>query len=96
MALTAKQRQFLKAEGHSLNPVVMLGSEGLSDKVIKELDSSIEHHELIKLKLNAGETRKEQAQQAAEAVNAELVSVVGRVALLFRKRKEDSRFILPR
>lgn len=96
MALTAKQRQFLKAEGHSLSPVVMLGSEGLSDKVIKELDSSIEHHELIKLKLNAGETRKEQAQQAAEAVNAELVSVVGRVALLFRKRKEDSRFILPR
>lgn len=96
MALNAKQRQFLKAEGHSLNPVVMLGSDGLSENVIKEIDSSIEHHELIKVKLNAGETRKEQAQEAADKVGAELVSVVGRVALLFRKRKEDSRFILPR
>ena len=78
MALNAKQRQFLKAEAHALNPVVMLGADG------------------IKIKLNAGEGRKEQAQQAADAVKAELVSVVGRVAILFRQRKDDSRFILPR
>ena len=87
MALNAKQRQFLKAEAHALNPVVMLGADGLSENVIKEIDSS---------KLNAGEGRKEQAQQAADAVKAELVSVVGRVAILFRQRKDDSRFILPR
>lgn len=96
MALNAKQHQFLKAEAHALNPVVMLGADGLSENVIKEIDSSIEHHELIKIKLNAGEGRKEQAQQAADAVKAELVNVVGRVAILFRQRKDDSRFILPR
>lgn len=95
MALNAKQRQFLKAEAHALNPVVMLGADGLSENVIKEIDSSIEHHELIKVKLNAGEGRKEQAQQAADAVKAELVNVVGRVAILFRQNKA-SRFILPR
>lgn len=96
MALTPKQRQFLKAEAHSLNPVVLLGSDGLSENVIKEIASSIDHHELIKIKLNAGEGRKEQAAQAAAAVGAELVNVVGRVAILFKQHKDESRFILPR
>lgn len=96
MALNSKQRQFLKAQAHTLNPVVLLGADGLSENVIKEIDSSIEHHELIKIKLNAGEGRKEQAQEAADAVHAELVNVVGRVAILFRQQRENSRFILPR
>ena len=96
MALNSRQRQFLKAQAHSLNPVVMLGNDGLSEAVIKEMEASIAHHELIKIKLNAGETRKEQAQAAADAVKAELISVVGRTAGLFRQDKENSRFILPR
>lgn len=96
MALNSKQRQFLKAQAHTLNPVVLLGADGLSENVIKEIDNSIEHHELIKIKLNAGEGRKEQAQQAADAVHAELINVVGRVAILFRQSKDNSRFILPR
>ena len=96
MPLNARQRQFLKAHAHELNPVVTAGNGGLSEAVIKELESSIEHHELIKIKLNAGDGRKEQAEQAAKAVNAELIQVIGRVAILFRQKKKDSRFILPR
>lgn len=96
MALNSRQRQFLKAQAHSLKPLVQCGNEGLSDAVIKELDSTIEHHELVKLKLNAGDGRKDQAQEAADKIGAELVQVVGRVATLFRQRKEASRFILPR
>ena len=96
MSLNSKQRQFLKAQAHTLKPVVMLGSEGLTEAVLKELDSSIEYHELVKVKLNSGDNRKEQAEACAQAVKAEVVSVVGRVAVLFRQRPDDSRFILPR
>lgn len=96
MALSSRARQFLKAQAHSLNPVVLLGNEGLSESVIKEIDSSLSHHELLKIRLNAGEGRKEQAAEAAKATGAELVQVVGRIAILFRQNKEDSRFILPR
>ena len=81
MALNSRQKQFLKAQAHHLKPVVMLGADGLSQAVIAELETSIDHHEL---------------QQCADAVGAELITVVGRVAVLFRQRKEDSRFILPR
>ncbi len=96
MPLNSRQRKFLQAQAHSLNPVVMLGNDGISEGVIKELDSSLEHHELLKVRVNAGDTRKEQAEQLATAVNAELVQLIGRVAVLFRQRKEDSRFVLPR
>jgi len=96
MPLNSHQRQFLKAQAHSLKPVVMLGNDGLSENVLKEIDSSIEHHELIKVRLNAGDGRKEQAEVAAKTVNAEIVAVVGRIAILFRQRKDDSRFILPK
>ncbi len=96
MALNSRQKQFLKAQAHHLKPVVMLGADGLSDSVKAELESSIDHHELIKVKVNAGDTRKEQGQECADAVGAELISVVGRVAVLFRQRKDGSRFILPR
>ena len=96
MSLNSKQRQFLKAQAHSLKPVVLLGADGLSENVLKELDNSIEYHELVKVKLNSGEGRKEQAAACADAVKAELVSVVGFVAVLFRQRKDGSRFILPR
>ena len=95
MSLNTHQLKFLKAQAHSLKPVVLLGNDGLSDSVIKEIDSSIEHHELIKIKVNAGDDRKEQAQMAADKVNAQLVSLVGRVAVLFRQNKDGSRFILP-
>ena len=96
MPLNPRQRQFLKGEAHSLNPVVMLGNDGISEGVIKELDSSLEHHELLKVRLNDGDTRKEQAEELARATHAEVVQVIGRIAVLFRQKKQDSRFILPR
>uniref|UniRef100_UPI00402AA20D YhbY family RNA-binding protein n=1 Tax=Succinivibrio sp. TaxID=2053619 RepID=UPI00402AA20D len=54
MSLNSHQRQFLKAQAHSLKPVVLLGNDGLSESVLKELDSRIEHLELIMIRLNAG------------------------------------------
>ena len=96
MPLNSHQIRFLKAQAHPLKPVVMIGSEGLTENVIKELDSSIEHHELVKVKLNSGEGRKDQAQDAASRVHGELVDVIGNIAIIFRQRKDNSRFILPR
>lgn len=95
MPLNSHQRQFLKGQAHSLNPVVMLGNAGLSESVIEEVRQSIAHHELIKVKLNQGE-REEQAAALADATGAELVTTIGRIAILFKQKKENSRFILPR
>ena len=52
MNLNKKQIQYLKGEAHSLKPVVLLGSNGLTEGVIAEIDSALEHHELIKVKIS--------------------------------------------
>ena len=50
--LNSKQRKFLESEAHVLNPVVIVGSQGLSDGVVKKIADSLEVHELIKVKFN--------------------------------------------
>lgn len=96
MTFNSQQRKFLKENAHNLKPVVLLGQAGLSDAAVRELDRALTAHELVKIKLNAGEIRKDQAIAAAEATGAELISLTGRIALLFRARTDGSTsFILP-
>lgn len=96
MTLSSKQLQFLKAGAHSLNPVVLLGNDGLTEAVIKEINHAISHHELIKIRLNGSTDRKSQAEDAAKAVGAHLVQTIGKIAVLFKQKEENSRFILPK
>ena len=93
MPLTGKQRRALRALGHHLEPVVLVGQHGVTDAVVAAVDQALHDHELIKVKVNEGpEDRKEAAQRLAEATGAELAQLLGRTALLFKKRDEDSKF----
>src|SRR5881396_3790821 len=82
MALTAKQRQFLKGLAHPLATVVRVGKGRLTPSVVEETRRSIEAHELIKVRIesdDAAERRQIAAQLAAET-DAELAGTVGKVA----------------
>lgn len=93
MPLTGKQRRALRALGHHLEPVVLVGQNGVTDAVVAAVDQALHDHELIKVKINEGpEDRKEAGQRLAEATGAELAQLLGRTALLFKKRDEDSKF----
>lgn len=96
-ALNVKQRKHLKGLAHHLKPVVTIGARGLTAAVIEELDQSIAHHELMKVKLPAGEKAEREALLAAvcEAISAAPVALVGRTGILFRAA-EKSGFRLPR
>ena len=90
MPLNGKQRRALRALGHHLDPVVLVGQHGVTDAVVAAVDQALHDHELIKVKIHEGpEDRKEAAQRLAEATGAELAQLLGRVALLFKKRDED-------
>src|SRR5512140_2177054 len=52
MALTTKQKQFLKGLAHSLAPVVRVGRGGVSESVIQETKNSLLAHELIKVRID--------------------------------------------
>ncbi|XXF79190.1 ribosome assembly RNA-binding protein YhbY [Myxococcaceae bacterium GXIMD 01537] len=91
--LTGKQRRALRAMGHHLEPVVIVGQSGVTDGVVAAIEQALHDHELIKVKINEGpEGRHEAAERLATATGAELAQLLGRTALFFKKRKEDSEF----
>ncbi len=79
-------KQTLKAKAHHLKPVVMIGSKGLTEAIIKETDSALCAHELIKVKLAVEkEEKKPMLEQLCEKNKAALVQVIGNIAILYRK-----------
>ncbi len=98
MELTTKQRQYLKIKAAELKPVVMIGKNGITESVIEEIKSSIEHHELIKVKAKAEdrEQRDELAQYLAEQSKSTVVQFLGNNLTLFKQAKKNSKFTLPK
>ena len=80
----------LKAQAHHLKPVVMIGTKGLTPAVIDETHLALQAHELIKVKINGmeKEDRHAAAQALTEAVQADLVQIIGNTAILWRKNPD--------
>jgi RNA-binding protein len=95
--LTGRQRRHLRALGQKLTATLHVGQEGVSDAVVQQADAQLEIHELIKVRVgdNAPEDRHETAAALAERTRAHLAQVLGRTALLYRRRKEEPRIVLP-
>jgi len=98
MALTAKQRQYLKGLAHPLEPVVRVGKGGVSDAVVTETKKSLEAHELIKVRIEVddGDARRELAAKLAAATDADVAGNVGKIAMLYRAREEKPKIKLPK
>lgn len=82
--------KYLKGIGHRLNPVVIVGGNGLTPNVIEEIGRALTDHELIKVKIPAGskEEREETAQAIADACEATLINQIGRMCLTLRENPE--------
>ena len=97
MNLSEPQKKFLRGLGHQLNPVIMIGDAGLTDSVLKEFSATIDHHELIKVRVRAGDrdTRDAIIRDLCERGSASLVTRIGNVALMYRRNDEKPRIPLP-
>ena len=96
MPLSEKQKRDLKRQAHHLKPVVIVGQHGLSDNVHQEIDIALSHHELIKVRVNAGD-RPERAALVAEIVQrsgSERVLEVGHIIALFRRNPDKPKINL--
>ncbi len=90
MKLNKKQLKHLKAMSHTLKPVVIVGNAGITEAVLAEIDSRIEHHELIKVRLNASdrESRKTMTDTICESAHAALINSIGHIAVFYRPAAE--------
>ncbi|MGB5305495.1 MAG: ribosome assembly RNA-binding protein YhbY [Gammaproteobacteria bacterium] len=90
MSLPETQKRELRGRGHSLKPVVTIGNAGLNKSVLRELDLSLEHHELMKIRVTGAdrEARKHIIEQVCANCHAALIQAVGHIALIYRERKD--------
>lgn len=96
--LTKKQRKYLFKQAHSLDPVVRIGKQGVTDQVVKAIDTALLDHELIKVKFGEfKEDKHELAGEIAERTGAGLVRIIGHVAIYYRPHPEPDkrRYVLP-
>ena len=96
LELTPEQRKFLKARGHNLKPVVMIGNAGLSQAVVQEADRALKAHELIKVRVLGDDRVAREAwfMKLCEALNAAPVQHIGKLLLIYRPA-DKPRIMLP-
>lgn len=96
--LTSKQRAHLRKLGHTLNPIVRIGKEGLTDSVLDAIDEAFNTNELIKVR--TADDPKTDAQVIAERLSARgepvhVVQTIGGVMVLYRAFAERPVIELP-
>lgn len=92
MTLKGSQKKKLKALAHSLQPVVLIGQRGLTKEVLLELDHSLERHELIKVRFLEFKSEKDAlSEQIQNQLSADLVSIIGHVAVFYRKNPDPDK-----
>jgi len=94
-ALSIQERKRLRRIGHALNPVVMLGNDGLSEGVLEEARRALNDHELIKAKIlgEDREARQQLIEALAEQTGAQVVQKIGKVVLLFKKAGKQNQHL---
>lgn len=92
MSLTPARRSELRAQAHSLSPVVIIGDKGLTDEVVAEIDRSLKAHELIKVRAATDErgARDEWMKAVCGKLSAEPVQQIGKVFVLFRENPKEA------
>lgn len=89
--MTSQEKKLLKAQAHTLNPIVVIGAKGLTDALIAEIDFALKSHELIKVR--AGTMDRHERAEAflaiCERTGAEPVQHVGKVFVIYRKKPEE-------
>ena len=90
MPLTEPQKRHLRNLAHNLQPDIIIGTAGFSEGVAKELELTLEHHELIKMRVNAADREERDAmiRQICETASCELVQRIGHIAILYRAAKK--------
>ena len=96
-SLTGKQKSVLRSMGMTLEPVVQIGKEGVTPAVVQAAREAIKKRELIKVRVlqNCMELPADAITMLAERADANLVQLIGRNGLLFKRNFEKPKIELP-
>ena len=91
MAITGKQVRQLRSMANNLKPTVIVGKEGVTANILKQVNEGLEAHELIKVSVlcETGSQAAEAGREIADQAEAELVQVIGKRVVLYRETTRD-------
>ena len=91
--LTPSERKVHRANAHHLDPVIMIGNDGLSAAVIKETELALNAHGLIKIRV-LGDDRNQRElmfHTLADQLNAAPIQHIGKLLVLWRPQPEKEK-----
>lgn len=95
--LTGKQKRFLRAKAHHLNPIFQVGKGGVNENMVQQISDVLEARELIKVSVlqNCDEDKDKVAEMLVKGCQAELVQIIGSTIVLYKQSKENKEIVLP-
>ncbi len=84
--------------GMTMDPVVMIGKEGVSPTVVQSAAEAIKKRELVKVRVlhNCMEDPESAITMLAERTNSDLVQIIGHNGLLFKRNFDSPKIELPK
>lgn len=91
MMLTRAFLKNLTTRAQQLHPVVLIGTNGLTEPVHHEIEAALLAHELIKIRINANskESRQAMITKITEKHHATMVQIIGHVLVIYRPNEDD-------
>ena len=85
--MTGKERAAWRAKAQVLDPIIQIGKDGISPETVKNIDDALTARELIKINVqkNCFEDIRELANTASERTHSDVIQVIGRRFVLYRK-----------
>lgn len=96
--LSSKQRAFLRRLAHGSRPLVLIGTEGVTEAVVTSVEDALRTRELVKIKLQEAaptDARAASDEICARIAGAHPVQTIGRTAVLYRPHPETPEIRLP-
>ena len=95
--MTSKQRAYLRGLANTMEPIVHVGKEGVSENMVRQLSEALEARELVKgtVLQNSPVTAREAIAELCEGTGAEPVQCIGNRFVVYRAREKEPKIILP-
>ena len=100
MDLSEKQKKYLRGLGHHLKPLITIGENGISKTLLFEFEKTLDHHELIKVKVRASDRHARNAiiNNLCEDKTIQIIQRIGNIILVYRanqKKEPEKKLRIP-
>lgn len=94
--MTSKQRAKLRSMANTMDPILFIGKEGVTDGTVKEAYDALEARELIKcvVQQNCELSAREALDELCGRLGAEPVQCIGRRFVIYRESRKNKQIIL--